>query len=148
MTQIAEEFKDLIRNRVGDLKVHGSRRNLILLYRKYQCVICFRTSNLREGFWGVQNDLIADLKQLSQKYGYPYVFVFLLASGIGYFMKSEISDNFFRECSQGKKGDFKIHEEELQRSNSILKFRTIEEFIGYLSPYRKEIEVSESELSK
>lgn len=137
MTIIAEEFKELLGNRVGDFRIHSSLRNLILLDQKYKCVLCFRTSNLREGFWGIQNDMFFELKKFSQEGNCPYVFVFLLAPEIGYFMKGEISDNFFKQCSQGKKGDYKIHEEELQNSNSIFKFRTIDELVDYLVPYKK-----------
>ena len=52
-------------------------------------------------------------------------------------LKDSITDNFLKQCSQGKNGDNKIHEKELRGNNDIFKFRTIDELMDCLGPYKK-----------
>lgn len=131
MSVIAEQFKKLILEKTGEEESDSLVRgmNIILLKKRFQCFVCFRTSRLSEGFWGVQRDLITRLKEK------PYVFIFLLMQDYGYLLRDKVADEFFRKCSQDKT-DYKVHQDELRRDTSVWEFRTIDELINCLSPYK------------
>ena len=52
MTIIAEEFKKLILDKAEENESESivKWRNIILLNKKFECIICFRTTILCEGF--------------------------------------------------------------------------------------------------
>lgn len=132
MTIIADQFKKLILEKTEEEENNSLVRgkNIIVLEKRFKCAICFRTSRLPDGFWGVQRDLIPRLKET----GYPYVFIFLLSQDFGWLLRDKVVDEFFRKCSQGK-GDYKVHQEELKGDSNVWEFRTMDEFIECLSPY-------------
>ena len=130
---MAGEFKKALLERAGEVENRSTapKRNLIVLRNRFSCTVCYRTSNLDEGFWGVQRHLVPRFKEKK----YPYAFVFLLRYDYGYLLRDAATDEFFAKCSQGKM-DYKVHQAELDGDPNVWKFCTIDELIGRLSSYK------------
>ena len=136
MTEIGEKFRELLREKAGEKvskKLRG--KNLIFLREKFDCNVYFLTSSLQEGFWGVHPNSISVLKQ--SKSGRSFVAVFLCSPERGYIISDKILDEYLRDCLRDRSGGYKIIEKNLRYKN-IPEFTTMDEFINYLSAYRKE----------
>lgn len=140
MSDIGVQFSYAVNKKGGEpdandfiLDASLSARNVIYLRRKYNCNIYYHCSESpKMPWWGFSPKQISQLKQ--QKSG--FVVVFLLSSEEGHIVIDKDIDEFSRELSIDKKGNYKVNERDLRSTIAPL-FRSVDDFFERLSRYQR-----------
>ncbi|MBU4312193.1 MAG: hypothetical protein KJ706_05710 [Candidatus Omnitrophica bacterium] len=142
---IGKEFESLLLHKVGESisdlvieEVAGNLKNTIQLQTNFDCLVyflCFDISkNEKNGWWNFEVNTISFLHKKFPK----FVVVFLTSSERGYVIYDYEIDNHTRDFSVCIiRGYYKIKEDYLHSANTRM-FRSIDEFVNLLLPYKKE----------
>jgi len=126
---VIEKTNDKEDSFAGDWTKHI--RQSWLLQTHYDCVIYGVSSALSTGWWGINCKAIEDLKEYKKK----FVLVFLTDKDKGYYIYDIDFENYKRDLSLNKQGEYLIREDYLKTiANS--NFRTIDEFVGRLFRFK------------
>lgn len=141
MSDIGKQFISKVFEKAGEADTEywsfdfpTSAKNIVPLRKNYNCNIYYLTSQgLKKLWWGFGQKQINELKQI--KIG--FVVVFLFSSEEGYIVIDKDIDEFSKELSIDKNGNYKVDERYLPSRIAPL-FRSLNEFFEFLLPYRKD----------